>query len=156
MNSKQNRKKASSGWASRSKVEGSWPNDPFSREESTEMPVGLRQVIWGTSLVVQCLRICLPMRGMQVQTLGGELRSHMRCGQLSPCATTTELVCSNPTCHNYSPQLEKSPHDTTKTQRSQKERKREKGVVWSKGSRSNLTPAYLLGIILQTKDHMCT
>ena len=64
--------------------------------------------------------------GMQVQTLGRELRSHMQCGQLSPRATTTEPVCSKPTCHNCSPQLEKSPHDTTKTQRSQKEKKKER------------------------------
>ena len=31
----------------------------------------------GTSLVVQWLRICRPMRGMWVQTLVGELKSHM-------------------------------------------------------------------------------
>ena len=31
----------------------------------------------GTSLVVQWLRILLPMQGMQVQSLVGELRSHM-------------------------------------------------------------------------------
>ena len=31
----------------------------------------------GTSLVVQWLRNHLPMQGMQVQSLVGELRSHM-------------------------------------------------------------------------------
>ena len=31
----------------------------------------------GTSLVVQWLRICLPMQGTQVQSQVGELRSHM-------------------------------------------------------------------------------
>ena len=31
----------------------------------------------GTSLVLQWLRICLPMQGTQVQTLVGNLRSHM-------------------------------------------------------------------------------
>ena len=33
--------------------------------------------ILGTSLVIQWLRIRLPMQGMQVQSLVGELRSHM-------------------------------------------------------------------------------
>ena len=32
---------------------------------------------WGTSLVVQWLRICLPKQGTQVQSLVRELRSHM-------------------------------------------------------------------------------
>ena len=34
----------------------------------------------GTSLVVQGLRICLPMQGMWVQSLVGELRSHISGG----------------------------------------------------------------------------
>ena len=33
-----------------------------------------------TSLVAQWLRICLPMQGMQVQYLVGELRSHVLWG----------------------------------------------------------------------------
>ena len=37
----------------------------------------------GTSLVVQWLRLCLPMQGVQVRTLIRELRSHMPCGQKS-------------------------------------------------------------------------
>ena len=32
----------------------------------------------GPSLVVQWLRICLSMQGIQVQSLVGELRSHLR------------------------------------------------------------------------------
>ena len=35
----------------------------------------------GTSLVVQWLRICLPMQGTQVRSLFGELRSHMPQGK---------------------------------------------------------------------------
>ena len=46
----------------------------------------------GTSLVVQSLRICLPMQGIQVQSLVGELRSHRPKGKLSPCAAT-KIVC---------------------------------------------------------------
>ena len=34
----------------------------------------------GTSLEVQWLRLCLPMQGMWVWSLVGELRSHMPCG----------------------------------------------------------------------------
>ena len=34
--------------------------------------VGLR-----TSLAVQWVTLCLPVKGMQVRSLGGELRSHM-------------------------------------------------------------------------------
>ena len=39
---------------------------------------GYKEKRGGTSLVVQRLRICLPMQGMQVQSLVRELRSHMR------------------------------------------------------------------------------
>ena len=37
----------------------------------------------GDSLVVQWLRLCLPMQGVQVRTLIRELRSHMPYGQKS-------------------------------------------------------------------------
>ena len=40
---------------------------------------------WGTSLVVQQLRICLVVQGMQVQSLVGELRSHMPRGSKASC-----------------------------------------------------------------------
>ena len=33
--------------------------------------------VWGTSLVVWWLRLHLPMKGVQVQSLVGELKSHM-------------------------------------------------------------------------------
>ena len=42
-----------------------------------EIWVGIKNVGVGTSLVVQWLRICLPMQGMRVRSLVGELRSHM-------------------------------------------------------------------------------
>ena len=42
----------------------------------------------GTSLVVQWLRICVPMQETWVPSLVRELGSHMPLdGQLSPCAT---------------------------------------------------------------------
>ena len=34
-----------------------------------------------TSLVVQCLRLCFPVQRVWIQSLIGELRSHMSCGQ---------------------------------------------------------------------------
>ena len=52
-------------------------------------------------------RICLPVQGTQVQSLVGELRSHL---QLSPSATMKE-----PVRHD-------APHATTKTQHSQKKK----------------------------------
>ena len=46
------------------------------------------------SLVVQWLRICLPMQGTRVQAL---VREDPTCTeQLSPCATTTEPVLWSP------------------------------------------------------------
>jgi len=37
----------------------------------------IKSLLIGTSLVVQWLRICLPMQGIQVRSLVGEPRSHM-------------------------------------------------------------------------------
>ena len=54
----------------------------------------------GTSLVVQWLRICLPMQGTRVRSLVGELRSHM---PWNSRATTTEPECSGA----HVPQLER-------------------------------------------------
>ena len=71
-----------------------------------------------TSLVTQCLRICLPMLGTRVRSLVWEdptcrgatqarapqllsLRSRARERQLlSPCVTTTEAACLEPVLHN--------------------------------------------------------
>ena len=55
--------------------------------------------ISGTSLVVQWLRIRLPMQGMRVQSLVRELRSHHAAGQLSSRATTREPMCRNYRAH---------------------------------------------------------
>ena len=50
------------------------------------------KVITGTSLVVQWLRIHLPMQGTWVQSLVGELRSHKPLG----CTLQLDrLMCSN-------------------------------------------------------------
>ena len=48
----------------------------------------------GASLVVQWLRILLPMQGTQVQAWSGKI-SHAA-EQLSPCATTTEPALQSP------------------------------------------------------------
>lgn len=50
------------------------------------------RVHWCTCLVVQWLRLCLPMQGTQIRSLFQEDST----GQVepSPCTTTTELQCS--------------------------------------------------------------
>ena len=48
----------------------------------------IKNTFLGASLVAQWLRICLPMQGTRVQALVQEHPTE----QLSPCATTTELV----------------------------------------------------------------
>ena len=58
----------------------------FNRKGGEKTPL---KITPGTSLVVQWLRIRLPMQGTQVRSLVRELRSHVP-GQLSPCAATTE------------------------------------------------------------------
>ena len=40
----------------------------------------LLKITLGTSLVLQWLKICLPMQGMRVESLVRELRSHMPWG----------------------------------------------------------------------------
>ena len=76
----------------------------------------------GTSLLVQWLRIHLPMHGSRVQPLVGELRSHTLWGNLCPCATNYRALYG--ACV---PQLERNlcsarkiSHVATKTQCSQK------------------------------------
>ena len=43
----------------------------------------------GTSLLVQWLRLHLPMQGVQVQSLARELGSHMPCSQKTKTETET-------------------------------------------------------------------
>ena len=43
-----------------------------------------RQLSQGTSQVVQCLGLCLPRQGVRIQSLDGELRSHVPQGQKNP------------------------------------------------------------------------
>ena len=61
---------------------------------------------WRTSLVVQWLRICLPMQGTPVQSLVQE--SPHNTGQLSPCAITPE-ACAPQQRKAPTPQPESSP-----------------------------------------------
>ena len=52
----------------------------------------LRRSLLGTSLVVQGLRLCLPMQGVQFPSLVGELRSHMPLGQKTKTANRNNIV----------------------------------------------------------------
>ena len=57
----------------------------------------------GVSLVVQQLRRCLAMQGIQVGSLVGKLRSHNLCGGLYACSLQIEspwATAAEPTCHN--------------------------------------------------------
>ena len=66
------------------------------------------EVCHRTSLVVQWLRIRLPMQGTWVQSRGTSIPHAM--GQLSLCTTTTEPARSRALVL----QLERSPHAATK------------------------------------------
>ena len=75
--------------------------------EQLQLPSCIRVLVFA-SLVVQWLRIWLPMQGTWVRSLGQE---DPTCpGQLNPCATTTELpkirVCAPPqgSLHNEKPE----------------------------------------------------
>ena len=50
-------------------------------KEKQRMIYDIKICITGTSLAVQWLRVHLPMQRVQVQSLVGELRSHMSHGQ---------------------------------------------------------------------------
>ena len=71
--------------------------------------LGDKKTDGGMSLVVQCIRICLPMQGAHVQSLFRELGSHVLQGN-----------------QVLAPQREKaqSPSATMKTQHSQKKKKK--------------------------------
>ena len=49
--------------------------------------------IWGTSLAVQQLGLCLPMQGMWIQSLVGKLRSHMPIGK-TPAYKQQKQYCN--------------------------------------------------------------
>ena len=68
----------------------------------------------GTSLVVQWLRICLPMQGTWVPSLVREPKIPHTTGQLRPHTATIESIPEN-TCAA----TRESPHAPTKTQHNQ-------------------------------------
>ena len=83
--------------------------------------LGDKKTDGGMSLVVQWIRICLPMQGAHVQSLFRELGSHVLQGN-----------------QVLAPQLEKaqSPRATMKTQHSQKKKKIDLTCLpWRKGKR---------------------
>ena len=129
----------------------------------------------GTSLVVQWQRICLSMRGNAGSIPGQGTKIPHTAGQLSPCATTTELAHLNERAHMpqtteptrpgaCKPHLEgspraltKSPHTsmkilcaTTKTQRSQR-KKRVKELLSQEKGRKGAQYTFHLLIDVQTQ-----
>ena len=67
------------------------PKNSFS---NTLSPFPIKDKSLGVSLVGQWLRPCLPMQGVQVQPLVGELRSHMPFGQ-KPKHKTSNTVANS-------------------------------------------------------------
>ena len=67
------------------------PKNSFS---NTLSPFPIKDKSLGVSLVGQWLRPCLPMQGVQVQPLVGELRSHMPFGQ-KPKHKTSNIVANS-------------------------------------------------------------
>ena len=59
----------------------------------------------GTSLAVPWLRLRLPIQGLWVQSLVGELRSHMACGQ-----TTKTLKKQRQYCDKFNNDFKNGPH----------------------------------------------
>ena len=77
-------------WKMRLEVDTQYCTNDMQRRRRLWEKENLKYANFGTSLVVQWLRICLPMQGMLVQSLVWELRSHM------PRAGATK-----PACHNW-------------------------------------------------------
>ena len=56
----------------------------------------IKMNLWGTSLLVQCLRLCLPMQGVWVQCLIGKLRSpHMAWGQETKTENRNNIIANS-------------------------------------------------------------
>ena len=62
----------------------------------------------GTSLAVQWLRLHLPMQGVQVRSLVGKLRFHMRCGQ------KTKNIKQKQYCNIFNKDFKDGPHQKIK------------------------------------------
>lgn len=52
------------------------------------------KAFYGTSLVIQWFRCCLPIRGMQIQSLVREVRSHMPASQKTQTQNRNNIVTS--------------------------------------------------------------
>ena len=73
-----------------------------------------------TSLVIQWLELCLPLQGVQVQSLVGEPRSHMPCRQKAKHKTSNIVTNSIKT-------LKQSSKNLKGKKRKNKKKKIEKG-----------------------------
>ena len=77
------------------------PGKPWQHLQSVSMPILLIKMCrydatsLGTSLVVQWLRLCLPMQGVRIHSLFGDLRSHMPCGPKSKTEKRSNIVTNS-------------------------------------------------------------
>ena len=65
----------------------------------------------GTSLAVQWLRLCLPMPGVRVQSLVGELRRHMPCTQNTKAGNRSNIVTHLIKFAKFNKDCKNSPHE---------------------------------------------
>ena len=71
------------------------------------------EFVKGTSLAVQWLGLCLPMKGMQVQFLVRELRFHMSCGKKKTHKHKTEANKQTKS-NKFNKAFENGPHQKKK------------------------------------------
>ena len=77
--------------------------------------------VLGTSLAVQWLRLCLPMQGVQVQSLVGELRSPMPRGQKN------QNIKQKQYCNKFNKDFKNGPHQKKIYKKERKYKVRIKG-----------------------------
>ena len=85
--------------------------DPYENIHSVNMKMlrVLKVVICrGTSLAVQWLRLCLPMQGVWVRSLVGELRSHM------PLSQKNQNIKQKQYCNKFNKNFKNGPHQKKK------------------------------------------
>ena len=99
------------------------------REDGTHLWTDHKKVRLRTSLVVQWLRILLPMQGMWVQSLVRELRSHMCCALSLSHVQLFDTPWTS-ACQGPLPTLWSSWACTLKLERSLSGQKKKKKRMW--------------------------
>ena len=88
-----------------------------------------KERLLGTSLVVQWLRLNLPMQGVWVQSLVGELRSHTPHGQ------KTKNIKQKQYCNNFNKDFKNGPHAKKNLKKKQRRELSLNHCAWAMGPR---------------------